>query len=151
MKGAFIGVVAGLSAALLIACAAQHAASSSMPPPSSAGGAGDPHAQIEALSAQLDQKRDQLQTTAARPQPAVACGEACERMATAQEAKDAACHPAKTQSCSDVCTLSDSICETKDKICNLAGELPGDAWAEGKCADAKSSCDTAHTRCCTCT
>ena len=55
-----------------------------------------------------------------------------------------------TEECQDVCSLAGAICENADSICRIAGELPGDTWAEGKCDSAKASCKEAKERCCSC-
>lgn len=52
--------------------------------------------------------------------------------------------------CTDVCVLGGSICDNADNICRIAGELAGDAWAEGKCDDARTACEQATERCCAC-
>lgn len=52
--------------------------------------------------------------------------------------------------CTDVCTLGASICDNADHICRLAGELPGDAWAEETCTKARAACARATERCCQC-
>jgi hypothetical protein len=52
--------------------------------------------------------------------------------------------------CHDVCVLGGSICENADSICRIAGDLAGDAWAEGKCQKARSACEQAAERCCAC-
>ena len=156
VKGAATGLLVGLAGAVFIACASSSPRPASVPAAQTNAGSstpvpgGDRHAQIEQLSAKLDEQQGSLQTLPAPAPNAPSCGSACEQMAAAEESKDAACHPAKTQSCTDVCTLSDSICDTKDKICNLAADMPGDAWAAGKCTDAQSSCAAAHGRCCSC-
>jgi hypothetical protein len=62
----------------------------------------------------------------------------------------AACPAAPPEACHDVCTLSDDICDNAGKICELAKNMPGDAWAEGKCASANQTCGQAHDRCCSC-
>ncbi|HLU66805.1 MAG TPA: hypothetical protein VKZ63_11040 [Kofleriaceae bacterium] len=56
----------------------------------------------------------------------------------------------ETATCQDVCKLKDAICDNADSICRIAGELDGDAWASGKCEDAKASCKEATETCCEC-
>jgi hypothetical protein len=53
--------------------------------------------------------------------------------------------------CDDVCNLADHICENADEICRIAGELPGNEWAEDKCSSAKVSCKDGKQRRCDCT
>ena len=62
------------------------------------------------------------------------------------------CTPATapSQTCGDVCRLADRICDNAESICELAGKLPGDAWAAGKCDTGKAACEKARTRCCGC-
>jgi hypothetical protein len=52
--------------------------------------------------------------------------------------------------CGDMCVLAGSICENADSICRIAGDLAGDAWAEGKCQNARTACEQATERCCAC-
>lgn len=56
----------------------------------------------------------------------------------------------RTEVCQDVCTLKDAICSNAARICDIARELGGDPWADGKCASAKASCKEARARCCRC-
>lgn len=62
----------------------------------------------------------------------------------------ATCTRSPSPRCQDVCTLSDSICAAADEICKLAGALPGDAWASGRCTAGNVSCGRARERCCDC-
>lgn len=86
----------------------------------------DPRAEITRLSTEIAQQQQQ-QTSAATPMAAGA-----------------------SQTCSDVCTLSESICKNADRICELADGMPGDDWAAGKCRDAKQACTDAKQRCTDC-
>jgi hypothetical protein len=52
--------------------------------------------------------------------------------------------------CKEVCNLAEHICSNKDEICKIAGEMPDDAWAKGKCDSAKASCNEANERCLNC-
>ena len=52
--------------------------------------------------------------------------------------------------CRDICSLADAICSNKDRICDIAGEMPEDTWAKGKCDSAKASCNEARDRCTNC-
>ncbi len=69
-------------------------------------------------------------------------------LARAQEVCTAP-EPASSR-CQDMCTLADHICENADEICRIAGDLEGNAWADDKCAAAKSSCKDGKQRCCDC-
>jgi hypothetical protein len=112
----------------------------------------DPRAEIEALDRQIT---DELaRANVARPMTATctgaACAEAMSQPFTTPRVADPQCHPASTDRCSDACTLSTSICNTQQKICALANQLAGDDWAANKCESAKTSCQAAHDRCCSC-
>jgi len=140
------GLIAGALCAVVIACAAGGHKSAMAPPaaaPDSMVRGSDAHSQIEQLSQEIDQQRTKLgvmpQATAmGEPPPPLPPGE------------DAQCHPAPSDTCRDSCTVSDSICGNAKKICELAGQLAGDPWAEGKCKDAKQTCKSAHDTCCGC-
>jgi hypothetical protein len=56
-----------------------------------------------------------------------------------------------TETCQDICTLTDAICDNRDSICRIAGQLVDDTWAQRKCDSAKQSCNEARQRCCQCT
>lgn len=134
----------------LVACSSvnQSSKAPTMAPmaPTEPAGTGDPHARIEQLSKLID---DQMQSfgnpSAMHPMAASAAVPAAPFSTT-----DTQCHPAKTDTCDDTCKLSDSICGNAKKICDLAKDLAGDTWAEGKCTDANKSCDSAHAKCCGC-
>ena len=117
------------------------------PPPVATGIPPDPHGQITQLAAQIDAQRGQL----GLPLEAPTClPSSCQvtRMDAAPSA--VTCQSGTSATCRDTCTLSDSICLDAKKICDLAGTMPGDTWAAGKCATAKQTCDDAHARCCAC-
>jgi hypothetical protein len=63
---------------------------------------------------------------------------------------DATCQPAQQGTCPDICTLAESICKNAKRICEIAAEMNGDAWANGKCIEGKAACDGARVRCCGC-
>jgi len=163
MKGA-LGVVAGLALAGVIACSAspKNTATPAAPQtmPASSHGAeavpgttvrpepvpSDPHAAIEYYAEQIEAQRKQMQLP-----------EAVLPMSTQPAAPlpphanvDAACHPAASSSCGDVCRLSDSICDNSGKICKIADDIGDDEWAAGKCTSSKQTCGDAHKRCCEC-
>jgi hypothetical protein len=105
----------------------------------------DPHQRITDLSQQIDNERDKMQL-AAPPLPASV--EHATPMSEPPSSKT--CQPGASQTCHDTCTLADSICTNAAEICKIAAELPGDTWADGKCATARSTCDSAHDKCCGC-
>ena len=164
MRGATLGVIAGAAAAaIVVACSAPQPRTAAMPvppqavttggqPPSMPGG--DAHAQIEQLSNDIATRsqRGGLPLPAAHTTPEGDCKPTCMivESSVAPHAQDAACHPAKTTTCDDACTLSDSICDDATQICDLAKQLATDEWAAGKCSDAQASCTAAHDRCCGC-
>jgi len=162
-RASLVGLVAGVSLALVMACAAggkrsaapQSGAagpSDTTAPPSPSSLPGGPHAQIEELTKQIELSRDKLGLPAApasmSPCPNNQCSPAPEAMSTHT---DPSCHPGSSDVCSSTCTLSDSICDNASKICNLAKQLPGDTWAGDRCTSANASCHDAHDKCCTCT
>jgi hypothetical protein len=56
----------------------------------------------------------------------------------------------QTNTCRDVCNISEAICDNAESICRIAGQLAGDSWAQEKCENAKASCKEATERCCKC-
>jgi hypothetical protein len=145
-----------LACALVASCGAskKSAAPASMAAPRSPAEAssvapipGDPHAEIDQLSAAIEEERVQL---GLEPQAAVPMTSGAARMSTIPLSTDESCKPAKTERCESSCKMSDSICKNASRICELANELAGDSWAAGKCASAKQTCETAHENCCTC-
>ncbi|WP_428264762.1 hypothetical protein [Haliangium sp.] len=75
-----------------------------------------------------------------------------ERVAATIQAPADECPSADVEAdeCADSCTLAGSICDNAGRICRIAGELPGDAWARGKCADGAEVCRQATAQCCGC-
>lgn len=149
--------VAGVACmALVAACvggkkAAMHAPAPNAQETNVAGGAPTmaetPQAEINRLSAEIDQKRTELHlqepTPAAMPGPATP-------MSSVPSSTDPTCKPAKTDTCTQSCTFSDSICKNAQRICDLAQSMDGDTWAADKCSRAKQTCEAAHERCCSC-
>jgi len=131
------------------ACSAQQRAPATAVQPMAPGG--DPRAQIDELSKQIDAERAKL----ALPEAGVAsCAPQCAATAMAvpmSVQSDAQCHPGQSDTCRQTCTLSDSICDNSQKICQLAQSLPGDTWAAGKCDAGRATCESAHAKCCSCT
>jgi hypothetical protein len=157
----WLGLVAGALCAIAIACggAAKHAAAPAAPEagmPAAAGPAGDPRAELDALSRQIDADLAALGLPRP-PVPATACiqppcdAEAMSAGAAPAHAADPACKPGGGETCRDACRLSDSICDSAGRICRIAADLGGgDAYANEKCASGKASCDASRTRCCGC-
>jgi len=153
-------VTAALAAACAIALACAGAAPARSSLPASPAGAsreqplpGDPRAEITELDRQITAELTRAEVTA--PPVASCSGDTCTSALAAPfatpTAEDPACHPAPSDHCSDICKLSTSICHNQDRICELARSLPGDDWAANKCTSARTSCQTAHQRCCGCT
>ena len=102
----------------------------------------DPHAEITALEQDIMAKGGVF-TSASLTMDV-------QPMSTFPKSTDESCHPAASQTCTDSCKLSDGICDDAAKICEIAGKLPGDTWAAGKCDSGKASCGDAHKSCCAC-
>jgi hypothetical protein len=132
--GTVRGVIAGVAIALaIVACAAGHT-SAVMPVVAHPSA----HDQIEQLAAQIASKRDALGISPASAHVRV------------MGALPPSCTRAETDTCKEMCTLSDDICSDAQKICDLAATLPGDPWAKDKCDSAQATCDDARHRCCEC-
>lgn len=101
-------------------------------------------ARITELSAQIDQERGQLGDEPPGPEAMSAMTD------VTPEAAAATCERSARELCSDVCKLGDSICTNAQSICDLAGQLPGDAWAAERCTAGKASCKSASEKCCAC-
>jgi len=104
---------------------------------------GDPHSEIERLSAEIDRATQNQ----ASPIPGAAHPMAAGVMPLTN---DQTCKPAPTDTCTDSCNLASSICDNAKKICDLANDLQGDTWAADKCSSANKSCDSARGKCCGC-
>lgn len=156
------GVRLALAAACLaaIACAAGGAkssappaapAASAMPSAASGDAQAEPRAEIEALDRDITAELARAQIP---PPPTTCSGATCASQRSepfsTPTASDPTCHPAASDHCSDVCTLSTSICTNQQRICELAQQLPGDDWAAGTCTRARASCQAAHDACCRC-
>jgi hypothetical protein len=138
-------VVAALIAALAIACGAAMKQSTPAPQAMSAR-PGDLHAQID----ELDRDITSRMGSASVPAPTAAEVEAVRPVTMDAAAGVCAPPPTPSASCDDVCRLGDAICDDARRICDLAEQLPGDAWAAGKCDGGKASCARAKQRCCDC-
>ncbi|HSR97761.1 MAG TPA: hypothetical protein VLM79_11960 [Kofleriaceae bacterium] len=151
------GCVALLAVALLavaLACGGSRPkAAASAPAPAAAETREEPRAQIEALEREIagDMARANVAQPAIAPCTGPACAAAMSTPFATPTTIDAVCHPAQSQRCKDVCTLSTSICNNQQKICDLARQLVGDDWAANKCESARGSCKAANESCCTCT
>jgi hypothetical protein len=133
---------------VVVACAAQHQATQAPVAPVMEPGRATPHDQIEQLSNEIEAKRTQMGLPAQAPVAPLTAHTVT--MGQVPTSRDASCHPAASQACTDSCNLSDSICSNAGKICDLANQLQGDAWAADKCSRAKATCDAAHAQCCGC-
>ncbi|HEY5952224.1 MAG TPA: hypothetical protein VIV40_42290 [Kofleriaceae bacterium] len=100
---------------------------------------------------ELERKIDADRTTLALAEPAQTdyANTAAEPMGTKPATQNPTCRPAKTETCTSSCTLSDSICKNADSICRLAIEM-NDDWARGRCAKANKTCEGSRTKCCGC-
>jgi hypothetical protein len=140
--------IAGVTCmALVTACAMGGAKrSSSTPVASEASPAGaspsplgdDPRAEIERRYADVEKQRDAMQL----PEPQISSPLAptgANPMTSQPKSTDQTCKPAKNDTCTQSCELSDSICENAQRICDLAAEMKSE-WAYDKCAKAKSTC-----------
>jgi hypothetical protein len=140
---------------IVVACGAAKQSPSMAPSLATPAPGGSPREQIDALDRAIE---DELMKMGVRPSPPPDCvaGASCgstapEPMTVTPAAEDPTCKPAASSTCKDSCTLSDSICSNADKICTIAKQLGGaDAYANEKCQRGKTSCETAHTRCCSC-
>ena len=149
-----LALLLGASCAVALACGGSQTKTAAAPATAPGReGAGDPHAEIEALDHQIT---DELARAQLPAPPATCSGPACAQAMSQPFAVpsigDAQCRPpASGTRCDDVCTLSTGICTNQRRICELAGQLPGDDWAAGKCESARASCKVARERCCSCT
>ena len=165
-RHALLSSVTALAAAcaLALACAGGSPARSTAPASPVAGVTtaaeprpqtmpGDPRAEITELDRQITDElaRDQLTPPAIATCSGDACASALATPFATPTTDDPSCRPAPSDRCTDVCKLSTSICHNQDRICELAKSLPGDDWAANKCTSARASCQTAHSRCCSCT
>ena len=150
MRAAWLGVVAGAATVFAIACGAamQPTHNASRPPAVVEGRRtdGDVHAQIEALDKDIGDREGGAQLAPVGDAAVTAAGGIT--MDAAAQVCTPPAHPSDT--CGDACKLGDAICDDAGRICSLADQLPGDAWAAGKCAGGKASCERARQRCCDC-
>ena len=132
----------------IVACAAKPAQYSGTPEKQHATVMPDSkHDQILALEQKIDADRGTLQL--AEPMETDYQGSPAEPLGAMPATQDPKCRPAKTETCTTSCTLSDSICNNADSICRLAVEI-NDDWARGRCAKANKTCDASRTKCCGC-
>ncbi len=162
IAASWLGLVAGALCAIAIACggSAKYATAPGAAPearmPIAAGPAGDPRAELDALSRQIDADLAELGLPRP-PAPATACiqppcdAEAMSAGTAPAHTADPACKPGGGETCRDACRLSDSICDSSGRICRIAADLGGgDAYANEKCAGGKASCEASRTKCCGC-
>jgi hypothetical protein len=147
-----VGVVVGGLLACAIACGGGGGSKQAVMPP----GKQDTRAELVRLDQAITEQMQQLNEPRPAP-PVAACVENCstQPMAQARNATQpedpATCAPAKTDTCTQSCTLKTSICENAAKICTLAAELGGnDAFANDWCNRGLASCESAKKRCCNC-
>jgi hypothetical protein len=152
---AALGVVLGALCAAAIACGGMQAKSTpttARSPVPGTQGASDAHAEIEALDREITEEL----ALAHIPPPVLsactgeACAEAMSQPFATPTTRDPDCRPARSDRCSNACTLATSICDNQRRICELARSLTGDDWAANKCETARASCKAAHDSCCTC-
>jgi hypothetical protein len=155
----FVGIVLGSLLAITIGCAAKSkramAPTTSAAEPASAGVA-TPESEIKLLDEQISDDMAKLSLTRPTPPPLTCTGADCAQQmsgaaVTAVAPRAPTCQPAKTQTCTDTCSLTDSICKNAGRICKLAADLGGnDAYANDKCSSGNASCEAARERCCSC-
>lgn len=135
---------------VVVACAAGGRAKTAAPESSAAASPmpASPREQIEQLDAAIEASRTELQLDA--PTESQIQSAPAQPMGAMPSSDDPKCRPAKTETCTTSCTLSDSICSNADKICNLAKDMVGDAWAANKCAKANTTCEASRAKCCGC-
>ena len=156
----FVAIVLGSLLAITIGCAAKSKSAAtpptSMAPEPAAGGVATPESEIKLLDEQISDDMAKLSLTRPTPPPLTCTGADCaQQMSGAAVAATAprapTCQPAKTQTCTDTCSLTDSICTNAGRICKLAADLGGnDAYANDKCSSGNASCEAARQRCCSC-
>jgi hypothetical protein len=137
--------------ALALSCAPGPRAIAPAAVPAEAGSAAGPmgpEEEIEQLWAQIEQ--DRMAATMAEPSPAMIEPLQPTPMAQVPSSEDPTCKPAKTERCSQSCTLSNSICKNAGRICELSQQLTGNFKAADKCKRAKATCTQAHETCCGC-
>jgi hypothetical protein len=151
---------AALCCLILAACAAGSAKKSMAPPaaeshtsgaadaPGTSPLPGSPHDEINQLDQKITIARTELEL--AEPLEADYASAQTTPMGTTPALQDPKCKPAKTDTCTTSCTLSDSICDNANRICELAKSMPGDNWALNKCAKANTTCEQSRTKCCGC-
>jgi hypothetical protein len=148
-----LGLVVGMLIALVIACGGAKSAApvtGTMPPrvPDHVQTMPGENPEIAQLMADINRDLDQLQLEHVRPSE----GTQMRTMSAGVEDPTASptCPKPSTQTCKTNCDLTRSICDNARKICDIADGLKNDAWANGKCTDGKTSCDTAGKKCCGC-
>jgi hypothetical protein len=163
------GSYAALLSALVLGCALGACAVSSKSHKTAAPaamepfGASDPRAEIDRLWEEIASWQGQggaAAADAAESVPMSAGSQGVEGMRGAERGSERGAERAAESCpdqgegaaplCRDVCVLAGSICDNADSICRIAGDLAGDAWAEGKCQKARTACERATERCCAC-
>ena len=147
-----LALVAAVLIGCAVGCAGRRTTSSEPPAAEAPAGLADPRAEIEALDREISDAlaRAHLAPPATATCSGARCAAAMSQPFTTPVTSDPACRPARSDRCTDACTIATSICGNQDKICALARQLAGDDWAANKCAAARASCQAAHDRCCSC-
>jgi hypothetical protein len=150
----------GVAIACIVACGGAGAKKAAMMPSADGGTMAPPSGPHDQRIADLDKQiSDDFAKLDTGPRPVtqmkVCPTGQCVEPAVAVVMKDVpkddpTCKPGTGTVCTDTCKLANSICENAKKICDISKELPGDAWATGKCTDGETSCNTAHEKCCGC-
>jgi hypothetical protein len=130
-------VIGALASVTIAACASQRAQTM----PSAASQV------MPAQSSQRDEITRLSQEIAAEGRTLGRGGDPAHPMSAASTTE---CARSMASTCTQSCALSDTICDNAKKICDLARQLPGDAWAEQRCADGSATCDQARAACCAC-
>jgi hypothetical protein len=109
---------------------------------------GDARAEIERLSAEIEQSLGQ----GAIPAPEPFSASSMDPDPRGVTAIKSVCTPPErpTAGCADICKIGTHICDNADRICTLADELQPDDWSKGKCEDGKRSCEAGRKKCCEC-
>jgi hypothetical protein len=153
-----LALVAGaVLASAIVACAGVRKTSQATPgateataaPDAGLGLQADPRSKIRALDADIADNLDRLGVR--QPEAWGAAGSMSVDSRPMTEIRAVCTPPARpSETCGDVCNLSDHICDNAGQICELADELQPDSWSKGKCENGKQSCEAARKRCCEC-
>ena len=147
-----LALLAGmLIAGAVIACGGPMA-SKNAPEPASIERGGmpgeTPRAEIERLSAEIEQNLTQGDVQAPEP----FSSQSMEPDPRGVDSIKSVCTPPEQPpaGCGDICKIGSHICDNAERICILADELQPDDWSKGKCEDGKRSCEAGRKKCCDC-